>query len=49
VFDAGGSLVAAVSVSGPANRIATLRGRHYAPAVTAAAREIEASLGVART
>jgi len=47
VFDAGGSLVAAVSVSGPANRIATLRGRHYAPAVTAAAREIEASLGVA--
>lgn len=49
VFDAGGSLVAAVSVSGPANRIATLRGRHYAPAVTAAAREIEASLGVARS
>ncbi|MGZ8614372.1 MAG: IclR family transcriptional regulator [Actinomycetota bacterium] len=49
VFDAAGSLVAAVSVSGPANRIAMLRGRHYSPAVTGAAREIEASLGVART
>ncbi|MGZ8631468.1 MAG: IclR family transcriptional regulator [Actinomycetota bacterium] len=47
VFDAAGILIAAVSVSGPSNRIGALRGRHYAPAVTAAAREIEAALGVA--
>ena len=37
VFDAAATLVAAVSVSGPANRIGALRGRRYAPAVTAAA------------
>lgn len=49
VFDAVGTTVAAVSVSGPANRIGALRGRHYAPAVLAAAREIEAALGVARS
>jgi DNA-binding IclR family transcriptional regulator len=48
VFDADGALVAAASVSGPANRIGQLRGRHYAPAVTAAAAEIQAALGVAR-
>lgn len=47
VIDAAGTLIAAVSVSGPANRIGALRGRHYAPAVVAAAREIEAALGVA--
>lgn len=49
VFDAMGVLVAAISVSGPANRIGALRGRRYAPAVTAAAREVEATLGVAST
>ena len=49
VFDAAGSLVAAVSVSGPANRIGARRGRHYAPAVIAAAREIEAALGIAQS
>jgi len=49
VLDATGGIVAAVSVSGPANRIGALRGRRYATAVTAAAREIEAALGVARS
>ncbi|HVF08547.1 MAG TPA: IclR family transcriptional regulator, partial [Actinomycetota bacterium] len=49
IFDATGALVAAVSVSGPANRIGALRGRHYAPAVTDAARQVEEALGVART
>ena len=44
VFDAHGALTAVVSVSGPANRIGQLRGRQYAPAVTAAAREIQAAL-----
>jgi DNA-binding IclR family transcriptional regulator len=44
VFDAHGVLTAVVSVSGPANRIGQLRGRHYAPAVTAAASEIQAAL-----
>ncbi|HEY6568432.1 MAG TPA: IclR family transcriptional regulator C-terminal domain-containing protein, partial [Actinomycetota bacterium] len=48
VFDQHGSLTAAVSVSGPANRIGQLKGRHYAPAVTAAASEIEASLHAKR-
>jgi DNA-binding IclR family transcriptional regulator len=48
VFDADGILVAAASVSGPANRIGQLRGKRYAPAVAAAAQEIEAALGVAR-
>jgi DNA-binding IclR family transcriptional regulator len=47
VFDALGALVAAISVSGPAERIGALRGRRFAPAVTEAAREIEATLGVA--
>jgi DNA-binding IclR family transcriptional regulator len=49
VFDGAATLVAAVSVSGPANRIGALRGRRYAPAVTDAARQIEAALGVARS
>ncbi|HEX7247185.1 MAG TPA: IclR family transcriptional regulator [Actinomycetota bacterium] len=49
IFDASGALVAAVSVSGPANRIGALRGRHYAPAVTDAAKQVEAALGVARS
>ena len=49
VLDAVGGIVAAVSVSGPADRIGALRGRRYAPAVTAAAHEIEAALGVARS
>jgi DNA-binding IclR family transcriptional regulator len=45
VIDRLGGLVAVVSVSGPAGRIGTAGGKRYAPAVTAAAREIEASLG----
>jgi DNA-binding IclR family transcriptional regulator len=49
VFDAAGAPVAAVSVSGPADRIGARRARQYGPAVTAAARGIEAALGVART
>ena len=49
VFDGHASLVAVVSVSGPANRIGQLRGSHYAPAVTAAAREIEAAISGKRT
>lgn len=44
VIDAHGVLVAVVSVSGPANRIGTMGGRRYAPAVTAAARDIERTL-----
>lgn len=48
VLDAVGGIVAAVSVSGPANRIGAMRGRRYATAVTAAAHEIEGALGVAR-
>jgi DNA-binding IclR family transcriptional regulator len=48
VFDTDGILVAAASVSGPANRIGQLRGKRYAPAVMAAARAIEAALGMAR-
>jgi DNA-binding IclR family transcriptional regulator len=48
VFDAVGTIVAAVSVSGPADRIGALRGRRYSTAVTAAADEVEAALGVAR-
>jgi DNA-binding IclR family transcriptional regulator len=48
VLDAVGGIVAAVSVSGPADRIGAMRGRRYAPAVTDAAREIEVALGVAR-
>ena len=48
VLDAVGGIVAAVSVSGPANRIGAMRGGRYAAAVTAAAREVEAALGVAR-
>lgn len=49
IFDASGALVAAVSVSGPANRIGARRGSHYAPAVTDAARQVETALGVARS
>jgi DNA-binding IclR family transcriptional regulator len=49
VLDAVGGIVAAVSVSGPANRIGAMRGRRYATAVTTAAHEIEAALGVARS
>ncbi|HEV8563954.1 MAG TPA: IclR family transcriptional regulator [Actinomycetota bacterium] len=40
-----GALTAAVSVSGPANRIGRISAKRYAPAVVAAAREIERALG----
>ena len=45
VFGPGGALLAAVSISGPASRLAPLRAKERAPAVTAAAREIERALG----
>jgi DNA-binding IclR family transcriptional regulator len=45
VFGAGGSVLAAVSVSGPAQRLGHRPGRHYAPAVLAAARDIEEAVG----
>lgn len=40
-----GTLVAVVSVSGPAARMGRGSGRRYVPAIERAAREIEASLG----
>jgi DNA-binding IclR family transcriptional regulator len=40
-----GALLAVVSVSGPASRIAQLRAKRYAPAVVDAAGEIERALG----
>jgi len=40
-----GALAAAVSVSGPASRIGRISAKRYAPAVTAAARDIERALG----
>ncbi len=46
VFDHDGVCVAAVSVSGPSTRIGRITARKYAPAVTAAAREIGSALGV---
>jgi len=42
-------LVAVVSISGPTSRVGRIGGKRFAPAVAAAAREIEAALGVART
>lgn len=44
VFDAAGTLRAAVGVSGPVGRLGRTPGRHFADAVTAAARDIEARL-----
>jgi DNA-binding IclR family transcriptional regulator len=44
VFDREGTLIAAVSVSGPANRIGTGGGKRYAPAVAAAAAQIQEAL-----
>jgi DNA-binding IclR family transcriptional regulator len=40
-----GAVVAAVSVSGPVERTTRAPGRRYAPAVTAAARQVEAAMG----
>ena len=40
-----GSVVAAVSVSGPVERTSRSPGRRYAAAVTAAARQVEAAMG----
>ena len=45
VFGSSGEVVAAVSVSGPVTRMRGALGRHYAPAVVAAARELERALG----
>ena len=40
-----GAVVAAVSVSGPVERTSRRPGRRYAPAVTAAARQVESAMG----
>jgi DNA-binding IclR family transcriptional regulator len=40
-----GSVVAAVSVSGPVERTTRSPGRRYGPAVVRAARAVEAALG----
>ena len=45
VFGPDGSLLAAVSVSGPVSRLGQLRAKRYAPAVLEAAKEIEHALG----
>jgi DNA-binding IclR family transcriptional regulator len=45
VFDGRGAVLAAVSVSGPAERLGSRGGRRYAPAVLAAAQAIRDALG----
>lgn len=45
VLDAHGSILAAVSVSGPIQRLGRAPGKRYAAAVTAAASEIESAVG----
>ena len=45
VFGATGTVLAAVSVSGPAQRLGPRPGRQYAPAVVAAARDVEEAVG----
>ena len=45
VFGPLGELVAVVSISGPISRVSRIGAKRYAPAVTAAAREIEAAIG----
>jgi len=45
VFDIAGEVLAAVSVSGPRNRMGPQPGEHFADAVVHAAREIERALG----
>ena len=45
VLDASGELIAVVSVSGPTSRVTRTGAKQYAPAVIAAAREIEQALG----
>jgi DNA-binding IclR family transcriptional regulator len=46
VYGPGGTMLAAVSVSGPSTRIKRHSAKEYAPPVLEAAREIEAALGV---
>jgi len=45
VFGPGDTVLAAISVSGPASRIAPMRAKAYAPAVMQAAQEVESALG----
>jgi DNA-binding IclR family transcriptional regulator len=45
VFGPGDAILASISVSGPASRIAPLRAKAYAPAVMQGAREVESALG----
>lgn len=42
-------LIAVVSISGPTSRVSRIGAKRYAPAVIAAANEIEAALGIARS
>jgi DNA-binding IclR family transcriptional regulator len=44
IFGPAGDLLAAISVSGPASRLGSLRAKTYAPAVVEGAREVEARL-----
>jgi len=44
-----GELLAAVSISGPTTRLTRVAAKRYAPAVMAAAREIEHALGMVRS
>jgi DNA-binding IclR family transcriptional regulator len=48
VTEGAGAVIAAISVSGPIDRLGQHPGRALAPAVTAAARELSASLGGSR-
>jgi DNA-binding IclR family transcriptional regulator len=46
VFGADHALLAAVSISGPVERLGRTPGRRFAPIVAAGARRISAALGV---
>jgi DNA-binding IclR family transcriptional regulator len=48
VFGHAGGLVAVISISGPISRVSRIGAKRYAPAVMAAAREVEAAIGGAR-
>lgn len=48
VLGSSSELIAVVSISGPTSRVSRIGAKRYAPAVMAAAREIESALGVAR-
>jgi DNA-binding IclR family transcriptional regulator len=49
ILGPGDEIAGVVSISGPTSRVSRVGAERFAPAVTAAAREIEAALGLART